>query len=67
MYYKLEDLLDQYLKASGLEKEPESLLIPAALGAERIAGHAGSRTTKVYDRRGQKLLLEDMTARNANR
>jgi hypothetical protein len=26
----------------------------------RIAGHADSRTTKLYDRRGQKVLLEDM-------
>jgi integrase/recombinase XerC len=28
--------------------------------AQRIAGHAHSRTTKLYDRRGQKVLLEDM-------
>jgi len=28
--------------------------------AQRIAGHAESRTTKLYDRRGQKVLLEDM-------
>src|SRR6201987_4975849 len=28
--------------------------------AQRIAGHADSRTTKLYDRRGQKLLVEDM-------
>ena len=28
--------------------------------AQRIAGHADSRTTKLYDRRGQKILLEDM-------
>jgi hypothetical protein len=27
---------------------------------KRIAGHADSRTTKLYDRRGQKVLLEDM-------
>jgi integrase/recombinase XerD len=32
--------------------------------AQRIAGHAESRTTKLYDRRGQKVLLEDME-RNA--
>ena len=25
-----------------------------------IAGYADSRTTKLYDRRGQKVLLEDM-------
>jgi hypothetical protein len=25
-----------------------------------IAGHADSRTTKLYDRRGQKVLLEDV-------
>ena len=28
--------------------------------AQRIAGHADSRTTKLYDRRSQKLLIEDM-------
>jgi len=28
--------------------------------AQRIAGHADSRTTKLYDRHGQKVLLEDM-------
>jgi len=28
--------------------------------ARRIAGHADSRTTKLYDRRIQKVLLEDM-------
>ena len=28
--------------------------------AQRIAGHADSRTTKLYDRRGQKLLSEDI-------
>ncbi len=28
--------------------------------AMRIAGHADSRTTKLYDRRGQKILLENM-------
>jgi hypothetical protein len=27
---------------------------------QHIAGHADSRTTKLYDRRGQKVLLEDM-------
>jgi hypothetical protein len=29
-------------------------------GVQRIAGRCDSRTTKLYDRRGQKLLLEDM-------
>jgi integrase/recombinase XerD len=28
--------------------------------AQRIAGHPDSRTTKLYDRRGQKVLVEDM-------
>jgi integrase/recombinase XerD len=28
--------------------------------AQRIAGHAVSRTTKLYDCRGKKVLLEDM-------
>ena len=31
-HHKLEELLDQYLKASGLEKEPQSPLFPAAIG-----------------------------------
>jgi integrase len=99
VHHKLEELVDQYLKASGLEKEPGSPLFPASIGktgklsrlkqaglpahysphsfratgitnflendgtleaAQRIAGHADSRTTKLYDRRGQKVLLEDM-------
>jgi integrase/recombinase XerD len=32
VHHKLEELLDQYLKASGLETEPESPLFPTALG-----------------------------------
>jgi len=28
--------------------------------AQRIAGHADSRTTKLYDRRAEQLLVEDM-------
>jgi hypothetical protein len=114
VHHKLEELLDQYLEITGLKKEPESLLFPAAIGktgklsrrrlvrtdaadmlkrrlkqaglpahysphsfratgitnflendgtleaAQRIAGHADSRTTKLYDRRGQKVLLEDI-------
>ena len=31
VHHKLEEMLDQYLKATGLEKEPESPLFPAAL------------------------------------
>jgi hypothetical protein len=102
--YKLEELLDEYLQATGLSAEPGSLLFPGALqnngklprqplrrtdaadmlkrrlksrftgslfphsfratgitnflendgtveAAQRIAGHADSRTTKLYDRR----------------
>ena len=32
VHHKLEELLDQYLKATGLEKEPDSPLFPAAIG-----------------------------------
>ena len=32
VHHKLEEILDQYLKATGLEKEPESPLFPAAIG-----------------------------------
>jgi site-specific recombinase XerD len=114
VHHKLEELLDEYLKLTGLGAEPGSPLFPAALrktgklsrrplvrtdaadmlkrrlkkaglpahysphsfratgitnflendgtleAAQRIAGHADSRTTKLYDRRGQKVLLEDM-------
>jgi hypothetical protein len=28
--------------------------------AQRIVGHADSRTTRLYDRRSQKVLVEDM-------
>jgi integrase/recombinase XerD len=28
--------------------------------AQMIAGHADSRTTELYDRRGRKVLLEDI-------
>jgi integrase len=31
-HHKLEELLDEYLKATGLEKEPGSPLFPTALG-----------------------------------
>ena len=114
VHHKLEEILDQYLKATGLEKEPQSPLFPAAVrktgklsrrplvrtdaadmrkrwlrqaglpahysphsfratgitnflendgtleAAQRIVGHADSRTTKLYARRGQKLLIEDI-------
>jgi site-specific recombinase XerD len=114
VHHKLEEILDEYLDASGLKNQPEAPLFPIALGktrelgtraitridaarmlkrrlkeaglpdafsphsfratgitnylenggtlevAQRIAGHADSRTTKLYDRRGQKVLLEDM-------
>jgi len=32
VHHKLEELLDQYLKASGLDKEPQSPLFPASIG-----------------------------------
>jgi integrase/recombinase XerD len=32
VHHKLEELLDEYLRASGLGEEPGSLLFPAALG-----------------------------------
>jgi integrase/recombinase XerD len=34
VHYKLEELLDQYLKATGLEKEPQSPLFPAPIGRQ---------------------------------
>ena len=32
VHHKLEELIDQYLKATGLEKEPQSPLFPAFIG-----------------------------------
>jgi site-specific recombinase XerC len=32
VHHKLEELLDHYLKASGLDKEPQSPLFPASIG-----------------------------------
>jgi integrase len=32
VHHKLKELLDQYLKATGLDKEPESPLFPASIG-----------------------------------
>jgi hypothetical protein len=32
VHHKLEEILDQYLNASGLEKEPQSPLFPASIG-----------------------------------
>jgi hypothetical protein len=47
-----------------LQERPVRLVRGRAAGilevAQRIAGHADSRTTKLYDRRGQKVLLKDM-------
>ena len=44
------DMLKRRLKHPAVPLKPLS----------EIAGHADSRTTKLYDRRGQKVLLEDM-------
>ena len=114
VHHKLEEILDEYLKATGLERSRSRLYFrplwerPGSYRAGRlrartprtclkdgsnkpdcqltirlahsgrpvstnflendgtleaaqgIAGHADSRTTKLYDRRGQKVLLEDM-------
>jgi integrase/recombinase XerD len=35
--------------------------------AQRIAGHADSRPTKLYERRGQKVLLEDISRSRESR
>jgi hypothetical protein len=32
VHHKLEEILDHYLKATGLEKEPASPLFPASIG-----------------------------------
>jgi len=114
VHHRLEEILDNYLDATGLRIFPESPLFPVTLGktkklgrrpmkridaarmlkrrlkaaganlqysahsfratgittylehggslevAQRIAGHADSRMTKLCDRRWQKVLLEDM-------
>jgi hypothetical protein len=44
VHHKLEELLDEYLKATGLGSEPGSLLFPAAVRTkwEIIAPSAGA-------------------------
>ena len=49
VHHKLEEMLDQYLKATGLEKEPESPLFPAAL---RKTGKLSRRSAHANRRRG---------------
>jgi integrase/recombinase XerD len=39
VHHKLEELLDQYLKASGLEKEPGAPLFPASIGKTGKLSH----------------------------
>jgi len=67
VHHQLEQILDDYLpehysahsfRAAGFTKFLEnggSLKV-----AQRIAGHADSGTTKLYARRAEKLLVEDM-------
>jgi hypothetical protein len=45
-------------RATGITNFPENDGILEA--AQRIASHADNRNTKLYDRRSQKVLLEDM-------
>jgi integrase/recombinase XerD len=66
------DMLKQRLKRAGLPAHysPRSFRVTGITNflendgtleaAQRIAGHADSPTTKPYDRRSQKVLLEDM-------
>jgi len=56
---KLAGLPAHYFRATGITKF-FSRTMALLKAAQRIAGHADSRTTKLYDRRGQKVLLEDM-------
>jgi integrase/recombinase XerD len=52
------DYSPQSFRATGITNYLENggnLEVP-----QRSAGNADSRTTKLHDRRGQKLLLEDM-------
>jgi site-specific recombinase XerC len=44
VHHKLEELLDQYLKASGLEKESGSPLFPASIGAGKLSRRPLVRT-----------------------
>src|ERR1700726_4368793 len=45
VHHKLEELIDQYLKATGLEKEPQSPLFPAFIGKTgKLSGRPLVRT-----------------------
>jgi hypothetical protein len=71
--YGFAVVLPNFIRNRGFRQQPHSLRSFRATRitnflenggtlevAQRIASHADSRTTKLYDRRGQKVLLEDM-------
>ena len=49
VHHKLEELLDEYLKVTGLEKEPESPLFPAAIGKTGKLSHRPLTRTDAAD------------------
>jgi hypothetical protein len=65
MHHKLEELLDQYLKATGLEKEPGSPLFPADLGktGNYRAGRSFEPTPRICSNDGSNKLGCRLTIR----
>ena len=60
VHHKLEELLSQYLKETGLEKEPESPLFPAAIGKTGKLSRQPLHTTLQHAQRQ----LKNTTARH---
>ena len=65
VHHKLEDLLDQRLKASGLEKEPQSPLFPASIErpASCRAGRLCAPTPRICSNDGSNKPAYPLTIR----
>jgi site-specific recombinase XerD len=58
VHHKLEELLDQYLKATGLEKEPQSALFPASIVSQETA----RRIVRFIAEKKEDVPLEEIEA-----
>ena len=67
MHHKLEELLDQYLKASGLEKEPQSPLFPASIGKTGELSRRPLVRTDAADMLKRRLKQAGLPARHSSK
>jgi integrase len=66
-HHTLQEYLDAYLEAAGIAADRKGPLFRSAAGrtgllehAQRMAAHASARTTKLYDRRGDAVSLDEV-------